>query len=409
MNTTAQSESHRPNPNSVGDICESYYGREIKQDDLFAGQVKLLYTGSVYRPLLHILPAALMFILAYEYIPVIHTTIWLVILLGINVMRYLDIRRTQPVLEQIDDFVQTRNRFARFTFALGMTYGLGAVYFSFYMPDINQLLFLTLLATLAYPAIISFASDRLTFFSFFIPVLIPISLQHLLWGNLLHFYIGLATAFYLIVISAYFSWHRKILLDAMCHRLASAAHINDLMSSNEELLGLSSMDTLTGIANRRQFDFTLKREWRRMKRNRSDLTLLLVKIDYFDKFDEVYGEQKWKESLQSIAQAIVKCCNRPLDMPVRFANDKFAVLLPDTNMENSLVVARKIRSAIGALAIENIHSPHEGLLTVSMGVSSSELRRTHTDAELIEFADESVDLARRNDGNSIITAGAIPA
>jgi len=409
MDTTTQSGSHRPRSKDQDDDCEYYYGRGINQDEIFCGLVKLLYTGSVYRPLLHIIPAVFVYFLAFEHTPVVHTAIWLMLLFGINVVRYIDIRRTQPVLEQIDDFVLIRNRFARYTFALGMTYGLGAVYFSFYLPDIHQLLFLTLLGALAYPAIVSFASDRLTFFSFFLPVLIPVSLQHLLWGNLLHLYIGLAAAIYVIVISGYYSWHRNILVDAMCYRIASVDHINELMNSNEELLELSSTDTLTGIANRRQFDFTLDREWRRMKRNRSDLTLLLVEIDHFSKYAEEYGEQKGNESLQSVAHAIVECCSRPLDMPVRYANFKFAVLLPDTNMENSLVVARKIRSAIEDLSIENKASPHEGLLTVSMGVSSSELRRTHTEAELIAFANESTALARRNGGNSIITAGVAPA
>ncbi|MCW8963687.1 MAG: GGDEF domain-containing protein [Gammaproteobacteria bacterium] len=409
MNTTTKPELHQPLSNSTSDTCENYHGKEIYQDDIFVEQVKLLYTGSVYRPLLHIIPAFFIYLLAYGYMPVVHTAIWLMILFVINIMRYFDIRRTQHVLEQADNFVLIRNRFARYTFALGTTYGLGAVYFSLYMPDINQLLFLTLLGTLTYPAVISFASDRLTFFSFFLPVLIPISIQHMLWGNLLHLYIGLGALLYIVVIGGYFSWHRNILIDAMCHRIASTDHINKLMHTNEELLELSSTDTLTGIANRRQFDFTLDREWRRMKRSRSDLSLLLVDIDYFDKFNEVYGEQKEAGCLQSVAHAIVECCRRPLDMPVRYGGYQFAVLLPDTNMENSLVVARKIRSAIEALSIENVHSPHEGLLTVSIGVSSSELRRTHTGAELIELAKESVDLSRRNKGNSIITAGPVPA
>ena len=391
----------------VGDACANYYGRDISHRDIFAEQVKLLYAGSVYRPFIHIIPAGFIFALGNGHIETMYLAGWVALLMGINLLRFIDIRKVQPTLEHRDDFPALRDRFASYTFFMGLLYGLGTIYITYWLPELYQLVLLSLLATLTPAAIVSFASDRKSFFSFFLPVLIPVALQHVLWGNALHLFIGLAAVLYMIVIIGYFSWHRSILIDAICHRIASADHISELMISNEQLLEMASTDTLTGIASRRQFDFTLDREWRRMKRSRTSISLILLSIDYFDIYVDTYGEQAGNEMLQKIAHGIVDSCNRPLDMPVRFGQEKFAVLLPDTSMENSLVVARNIRYTIHNLEIENRKSPHEGRLTVSMGVSSSELRRTHSEPELIAYANESLGLAKRSGGNVIITAGAV--
>jgi diguanylate cyclase (GGDEF)-like protein len=388
-------------------ICNDYYGQSINRNEIFAEKIKILYAGSAYRPLLHVIPTGFIFLLTYGHIDLLVSLIWLLVMFAINVMRYVDIRQVQPVLHEQEDFVLLRNRFARYTFTLGVMYGAGAIYFSIYIPATSQLILLSMMATMMPAAIISFSSDRLTFFSFFLPILIPILIQQLVWGNLMNLYISLVTLIYIVVIIAYFSWHRRLLVDALCHRIASSDHIVDLVNTNKELQLLSGTDSLTGMANRRLFDFTLNREWRRMKRSRLNMSLVFIDIDCFGKYNEVYGKQTGDESLQAVARVIVESCNRPLDMAARYGRDKFAVLLPETTLEDAVVVARKARHAIEKLSIENKACEENGVLTVSMGVSSTELRRAHNDNDLVAFADESLGLARKSGGNSIITAGAI--
>jgi PleD family two-component response regulator len=102
-----------------------------------------------------------------------------------------------------------------------------------------------------------------------------------------------------------------------------------LDDANQELTRLSSLDGLTGIANRRQFDETLLREWRRLCRQGKPLSMLLCDVDYFKQFNDAYGHQVGDECLKAVARTLQAVL--PADLVARYGGEEFAVILPDTD------------------------------------------------------------------------------
>ena len=131
---------------------------------------------------------------------------------------------------------------------------------------------------------------------------------------------------------------------------------------------MSMVDGLTGIANRRQFDEKLKDAIRYVDRNHRGLSLLLIDIDYFKQFNDIYGHVKGDEVLKSVASALNTGASRPLDFVARYGGEEFAVLLLDASPNEGLLVAEKLR-----VMIENLKIPHKGSeyehLTISTGVT----------------------------------------
>lgn len=135
-----------------------------------------------------------------------------------------------------------------------------------------------------------------------------------------------------------------------------------------KLAVMAATDGLTGLANRRQFDLNLGREWRRAVRNEAPLSLLLLDVDCFKSFNDRYGHQEGDQVLRSIAACIPQTVRRPADAGARYGGEEFAVLLPGTDAAGALAIAEHLRSAVAALGIPHAGSP-SGQVTASIGVA----------------------------------------
>lgn len=129
-------------------------------------------------------------------------------------------------------------------------------------------------------------------------------------------------------------------------------------------------DGLTGIANRRQFDETLHREWLRAQRAGMPTSLLMVDIDAFKRYNDHYGHQAGDRCLQAIALTLRQTLNRPADLAARYGGEEFAIILPDTDASGARFLSQEVIHAIGALDIAHAASPVAGHVTVSIGTSS---------------------------------------
>lgn len=168
---------------------------------------------------------------------------------------------------------------------------------------------------------------------------------------------------------------------------------------------LSSVDGLTGIANRRQFDKRLSESIRYVDRNHRGLSLLLIDIDYFKQFNDSYGHVEGDKTLKRVARTLSKGASRPLDFVARYGGEEFAVLLLDASADDGLLVAEKLR-----VAVENLNIPHHasshGCVTVSIGIthiSSDHLARIDSN-EFIEDADQCLYIAKEQGRNRSISS-----
>ncbi len=162
-----------------------------------------------------------------------------------------------------------------------------------------------------------------------------------------------------------------------------------LDSANQELKRLSSSDGLTGIPNRRYFDETLDREWRRAKRNGTEISLLMCDVDFFKKYNDAYGHQAGDDCLKEVATTLCQSLERGGDTAARYGGEEFAVILPDTGLGGTLFVAEKARLMIHKLNIPHSGSNH-GRVTLSIGIAGMVPNEEDPPQTLIEAADRAL-------------------
>lgn len=174
-----------------------------------------------------------------------------------------------------------------------------------------------------------------------------------------------------------------------------------LDAANQELRRLSSVDGLTGIANRRHFDESIEREWRRTQRTGGDLGLLLCDVDCFKQFNDRFGHQAGDECLRLVARCLASTLDRGGDLVARYGGEEFVVILPDTTLGGSIFVAERLRQAIAAMQIPHPDSP-VGVVTISIGVTSSPALRDSLYQQLIRDADEALYRAKKSGRNRVV-------
>jgi diguanylate cyclase (GGDEF)-like protein len=166
---------------------------------------------------------------------------------------------------------------------------------------------------------------------------------------------------------------------------------------NATLERLAMQDGLTGLANRRQFDVSLSNEFSRAVRQASTLALIMMDVDYFKQYNDIYGHAAGDECLRTISRLIRDLTpHRPGDLAARYGGEEIALLLPNTDVAGAVVVAEKIRLAIRALGIVHSGNP-SGFVTISAGVDSRVPERLGGEpTALIKAADKALYEAKRS-------------
>ncbi len=175
-----------------------------------------------------------------------------------------------------------------------------------------------------------------------------------------------------------------------------------LRKANLELEKLVNLDGLTQIANRRCFDDRLSIEWQRLSREQQPMSLLLLDIDYFKRYNDCYGHQVGDECLQAIAQALEKALYRPADLVARYGGEEFVAILPNTSLDGAIIVAEQIRSAIANLEIPHQNSDISDIVTISIGVTSLIPSPQQKSLTLIKQADVALYSAKQQGRNRAI-------
>jgi two-component system chemotaxis family response regulator WspR len=174
-----------------------------------------------------------------------------------------------------------------------------------------------------------------------------------------------------------------------------------LQESNLELLRLTNTDGLTGIANRRYFDDYLEAEWRRARREQVELSMLLIDVDDFKRYNDTHGHVAGDEVLRRIAAAIQAACKRPADLAARFGGEEFAMILPKTTAGGVRLLGEMVRRAVDGLAISHSAASTGDTVTVSCGVATLVPGEGDAPARLIELADVGLYRAKHQGKNRV--------
>lgn len=175
-----------------------------------------------------------------------------------------------------------------------------------------------------------------------------------------------------------------------------------LQEAHEKLRLISIIDELTQVANRRQFNERLYREWNRLRREGLPLAMIMCDVDCFKLYNDNYGHQNGDRCLRAIADAIRETVKRSVDLVARYGGEEFAVIMPNTDVQGAFHVAEALRLAVEELEIPNRASSVAPIITLSLGVSSMIPTTTQHPDTLIKNADNALYEAKRQGKNRTI-------
>ncbi len=173
----------------------------------------------------------------------------------------------------------------------------------------------------------------------------------------------------------------------------------ELEVANDKLEKLATLDGLTNISNRRRFEDFLEQEWHRAQRQKAQLSLLLMDVDFFKLYNDTYGHQGGDDCLKQVAAVLSDTVKRTTDLAARYGGEEFVVILTDTDKEGASVVAETIRSRVEALKIPHRGSKVNEFVTVSVGVATVVPKPSEHKEHLILNADNSLYRAKENGRN----------
>ncbi len=182
--------------------------------------------------------------------------------------------------------------------------------------------------------------------------------------------------------------------------------------ATEELALRVREDHLTGLANRRHFDDMLIREVHLAFRSRQPLVLLMIDVDHFKSFNDTYGHQAGDECLRRTGGMLRQITRHPTDTVARYGGEEFAIILPNTNEDQALVVANRALEGARALELALAGAPHR--VTISAGTAMLDLRDSSVlpvseiASALIERADAALYAAKKHGRDRIVSAATLP-
>jgi diguanylate cyclase (GGDEF)-like protein len=212
-----------------------------------------------------------------------------------------------------------------------------------------------------------------------------------------------------VVLAALLGFFGKRLVDQIKLRVQVEAELrlarDALESANHTLERQAMSDGLTGLANRRQFDVTLGNEFSRAMRHQDTLAFIMIDVDYFKQYNDMYGHSAGDEVLRAVSKLIRALTpKRPGDLTARYGGEEVGILLPNTDLAGAQAVAERIRAAVQNLQMAHNGSPF-GVVTLSAGVATiAPQRGVHMASMLVEAADKALYVAKSAGRNQVSLA-----
>lgn len=172
-----------------------------------------------------------------------------------------------------------------------------------------------------------------------------------------------------------------------------------LEEANRMLKDLSEKDGLTGIWNRRAFDEQLNVEWHRASLKSQMLSLIMLDIDYFKKYNDTYGHQAGDICLKQVANALELAVWETEDVVFRYGGEEFVVILPGADVARAERIGEMIRKTVESLAIPHSASEISQFVTISLGVNSIVPNEEKSIEQFIEGADQALYQAKQSGRN----------
>jgi len=218
-------------------------------------------------------------------------------------------------------------------------------------------------------------------------------------------YLGVSSDHLIFASSVVFATTLMSVLSAVrMERLVRANFIE-----NRLLNDIAERDGLSGLYNRRMFDNLTSRLWLQAQRNHEALQIILVDIDHFKAYNDLYGHQAGDSCIRRVASIIARAAKRPFDFCARYGGEEFVLVLYAPSGSDSTALPEQIRRDTMALNIPHTHSDANGILTVSIGSATGQPDTKRSLAGLIQRADEALYRAKQLGRNRVLHVDAAEA
>lgn len=177
--------------------------------------------------------------------------------------------------------------------------------------------------------------------------------------------------------------------------------LEEIQSLNEQLQAMAQVDELTGLSNKRHFYDLYTRLFARAKRNGVSIGLIMIDIDFFKQFNDLYGHLSGDDCLRRVAGVLKQTVSRSTDIVARFGGEEFIVVLDNVSVSGLEAVCRNFSVALEQEAIKHEGSKITQRVTCSLGAVATIPRRTMEPRELISQVDELLYLAKKNGRNRV--------
>ena len=179
-----------------------------------------------------------------------------------------------------------------------------------------------------------------------------------------------------------------------------------LKLQSDLLRSMALFDGLTGVPNRRKFDEQLVRDWRQSQREQPALSVILIDVDHFKRYNDHYGHQAGDAALQAVARVLDGTLKRPHDLLARYGGEEFVGVLPNTGLSEAVELAERMQAGVRALNLEHSGSPEAQVVTISLGVAAVVARSDLAPQALVEAADQQL-YAAKQAGRARVCAAAL--
>ncbi len=180
--------------------------------------------------------------------------------------------------------------------------------------------------------------------------------------------------------------------------IEKAYQLETVQSDRERYRWLANIDALTGCLNRRAFMEKLERELERVGRYNVELSILMIDVDRFKRFNDTMGHLAGDSVLRQLGD-LLRTEARSVDLAARYGGEEFVIVLPDTEPEGALIFAERVRQAVATT--EFTDTGDELTVTVSIGVASVDRESESTPETLIALADEALYRAKHDGRNRV--------
>lgn len=170
---------------------------------------------------------------------------------------------------------------------------------------------------------------------------------------------------------------------------------------NDLLEHYANQDSLTDVANRRGFDLALSAEWLRAIREQHRLSLVMVDVDCFKQFNDLYGHREGDHCLRRVAHAMAKALTRPGDLLARYGGEEFVAILPGTDLKGARWIGERLRDAVMELRIPQQRPDGACQVTISVGCASMSPSAKLSCYGLLQTADDRLYLAKHSGRNCV--------